>query len=129
MHKFFIPITILVLILSGCTNTQPKPSKYEKPNWINNTQGGAVGSCGSHMNGDSEQEKVAMDRAITQLAKGKKANIMAHSVGKEKENALGYTSTNSNKTEVTTNAQVSSTIKAKWRDPKTNIFYIWMVAE
>ena len=129
MYKFFTSIIMIGLVLTGCNNTQPKPSKFDKPDWISNTQGGAVGSCGSHMDGNSEQEKVAMDRAITQLAKEKKANVTAHSVGTEKESGIGYTSTNSNKTEVTTNAQVSSTIKAKWRDPRTNIFYIWMIAK
>ena len=131
MNKFFISITLIGLVFAGCMGTQAKPeiSKFTKPEWINNSQGGAVGSCGSHMDGTAAQEKVAMDRAVTALAKQKQSNVISHSTGTEKENALGYTSSNTNKTEVTSNAQVSSTTKATWRDPKTNIFYIWMVAQ
>ena len=129
MNKFFTSIIILGLVLTGCNNTQPKPSKFDKPEWISNSLGGAVGSCGSHMDGNAAQEEVALNRAITQLAKSKKASVVAHSIGTEKENGLGYTSTNTNNTEVSTDSQVSSTVKEKWRDPKTNIFYIWIVSE
>ena len=131
MNKFFISITLIGLVFTGCLGIQAKPeiSKFTKPEWIHNSQGGAVGSCGSHMDGTAAQEKVAMDRAITALAKQKRSDVKATSTGTEKENGIGYTSTNTNKTEVTSNAQVSSTTKATWRDPKTNIFYIWMVAE
>ena len=129
MYKFFISIIMVGLVLTGCNNTQPKPSKFDKPEWVSNTQGGAVGSCGSHMNGNAAQEEVALNRAITQLAKSKNASVVAHSIGTEKENGLGYTSTNTNNTEVSTDSQVSSTVKEKWRDPKTNIFYIWIVSE
>ena len=131
MNKFFIFITLIGLVFTGCIGTQAKPenSKFTKPEWINNAQGGAVGSCGSHMDGNAAQEKVAMDRAITALAKQKQSNVTSVSTGTEKEDGLGYRSTNTNKTEVTSNAKVSSTTKATWRDPKTNIFYIWMIAQ
>ena len=129
MNRFFISIILIGLVLTGCNSTQPKPSKFDKPSWVDNAQGGAVGSCGSHMDGRAAQEEVAMNRAITQLAKEKKSNVSAHSIGIEKESGIGYTSTNTKSAEVTTNAQVSSTTKAKWRDPKSNIFYIWMVSE
>jgi len=131
MIKIISSVILLALVFSGCNNTQPKPekSKYEKPDWVNNSQGGAVGSCGPHMNGNAAQEKVAMDRALTALAKQKQSSVVSTSTGTEKESGIGYSSTNTNKTEVTSNAQVSSTTKATWRDPKTNIYYIWMVAE
>ena len=131
MNKFFISITFIGFVLTGCVGTQTKPeiSKFTKPEWINNSLGGAVGSCGSHMDGKAAQEKVAMDRAIASLATQKQSNVESSSTGTEKENGLGYTTTNTNKTKVTSNAQVSSTTKATWRDPKTNIFYIWMVAQ
>jgi len=129
MKIFHISIIFIGMVFSGCMSTQPKPSKFDKPEWIYNAQGGTVGSCGSHMDGRAAQEEVAMNRAITQLAKEKQANVLAHSIGTEKENGVGYVSTNANTTHVSTNAQVSSTTKATWRDPKTNIFYIWMIAE
>lgn len=133
MGKYYISAVLIGFILAGCNNTQPKVqqkhSKYEKPEWINNTLGGAVGSCGSHMNGNSAQEEVAMNRALRELAKQKKANISSQSTSMQTENGIGYTSTNSNKTQINTDIQVSSKVKAKWRDPKTNTFYIWMVAE
>ena len=131
MNKFFISIAFIGLVFTGCGGTQAKPqiSKFTKPEWINNSQGGAVGSCGSHMNGQAAQEKVAMDRALTALAKQKQSSVASHSIGTEKESGIGYSSTNTDTTEVTSNAQVSSTTKATWRDPKTNIFYIWMVAQ
>ena len=130
MNKFFISITLIGLVFTGCVGIQAKPeiSKFIKFEWINNSLGGAVGSCGSHMSGNAAQEKVALDRALTELAKQKLANISSQSVSTQKESGIGYSSTNTNNTNVGTNAQVSSTIKAKWRDPKTNIFYIWVVA-
>ena len=132
MYRFFTSIIMIGLVLTGCNNTQPKPqakSKYEKPEWVNNAQGGAVGSCASHMNGNAAQEEVALNRAITQLAKSKKASVVSKSTGTQKQDGLGYSSTNTNNTEVSTDAQVSSTVKAKWRDPKSNMFYIWIDAQ
>lgn len=133
MNKYYISVILIGSILAGCNNTQPqvqqKHSKYEKPEWINNTLGGAVGSCGPHMNGNAAQEEVAMNRALRELAKQQKANISSKSTSMQTENAIGYTSTNSNNTEVKSDVEVSSKVKAKWRDPKTNTFYIWMVVK
>ena len=121
----------MVLVLTGCNNTQAKPkhSIFEKPKWINNSMGGAVGSCGTHMKGRAAQEELALDRALTELAKQKRANILSNSYSSEKENGTGYRSSSVNNTYVKTDAQVSSEIKAKWRDPRTDIFYVWVVAK
>jgi len=131
MNIFYSTIILIGLVLTGCNGTQAKPShsKFEKPDWIDNSMGGAVGSCGIHMKGRSAQEELALDRALTELAKQKRANVTSSSYSTQKESGIGYTSTNTNKTYVNTDAQVSSEIKAKWRDPRTDIFYVWVVAK
>ncbi|MEA2100060.1 MAG: hypothetical protein U9P72_08020 [Campylobacterota bacterium] len=131
MGIFYSSIILIGLVLTGCNSTQPKPkhSKFERPNWLNNTLGGAVGSCGSHMKGKAAQEELALDRALTELAKQKKAIVSSKSYSTQKESGISYTSTNINNTQVSADALVSSEIKAKWRDPRTNIFYIWVVAK
>ena len=131
MRLFYNSIILIGLVLTGCNGTQVKPthSKFEKPNWIDNSLGGAVGSCGSHMKGKAAQEELALDRALTELAKQKRVNVTSSSYSTQKESGIGYSSTNINHTHVNTDAQVRSEIKAKWRDPKTDIFYVWVIAK
>ncbi len=127
MKVLFSLALIVALFLSGCF--QPKPTKAKKPSWITNSQGGAVGMCAPHMNGIVAQEESAKNRARTQLALDKSTQINASVTDAQKESGGQYSSTSAVNSTLKANVTVSSHVKDSWRDPQTNKYYVWMVAD
>ena len=118
---------ILGLFLSGCF--QPKPTLVQKPSWITNSQGGAVGMCAPHMNGIAAQEETAKNRARTQLALDKSTQVNANVTDAQKDSGGQFSSNSSINATLNANVTVSSHVKASWRDPQTNKYYVWMVTD
>ena len=129
MKIFFSFALITGLFFSGCFYDKPKPKNNTKPSWITSNQGGAVGSCGVHMNGTAAQEEAAQNRARTQLAMNKKSVVAANIVDNQQDNGFSNTTNTKVHANISTNVTVSSHIKDSWRDPKTNKYYVWMVAD
>jgi len=127
MKIFFSLSLIVALFLSGCL--YPKPIVAKKPSWITNNQGGAVGTCGPHMNGIAAQEESAKNRARTQLALDKSTQVNANVADAQIESGGRYSSTSAVSSTLKANVTVSSHVKDSWRDPQTNKYYVWMVAD
>ena len=125
-------IIAMLLAFSGCNNP-PKPaiapakSINERPAWIYGS--GAVGMCGTHMKGTAAQEQVAMDRALEKLAKQQTVSVKSSSVSSQKEAAGRYSSSFNSNSTIDANAKVKGHIKATWRNPRNNSYYVWMVAD
>jgi len=127
MKILFSLALAISLFFAGCM--QPEPPKAQKPSWIANNQGGAVGMCGPHMNGIAAQEEAAKNRARTQLALDKSAQVHANITDAQTETAGRYSSTSAVSSTMKANVTVSSHVKDSWRDPVTNKYYVWMVAD
>ena len=130
MNKIVLLIStfLITLFISGCGGTSPT-AKNQQPDWINNHSEGVVATCDTHMNGNAAQEELAFDRALTMLGKQKNATIQSNTSSFQKESSGGYSSGSRTKTNVTSNAKVQSTIKATWRNPKNNRYYIWLIEQ
>ncbi len=128
MKILFSFALIIGLFFSGCMKKNPKP-KNAKPSWIMNNQGGAVGSCGPHMNGTAAQEEAAQNRARTQLAMNKKALVAADIADVQQASGFNTVTNTKINANVSTNITIRSHIKDSWRDPQTNKYYVWMVAD
>jgi hypothetical protein len=127
MKILFSLSLVISLFLSGCF--QPKPTVAKKPSWITNSQGGAVGMCAPHMNGIAAQEEAAQNRARRQLALDKSTQVHASVTDAQKESGGRYSSSSAVSSTLKANVTISSHIKDSWRDPQTNKYYVWMVAD
>jgi hypothetical protein len=124
--RLLLSIILLLGFVSGCKEAPAPEPKNPRPDWISNHDVGAVGICGPHLRGNAAQEEVAYDRALKKLAKQKAASVKTESVGSQHEKIGRYSSTYDSQTTVSASATVSAQEKGTWRDPRTNIFYIWL---
>ncbi len=124
--KYLLPGLLLVFILISCAGV-----RTTAPQWvINHPQKGAVGKCGwSPVPG--KQEELARTEALVILAtqySGANVDI--------KKILNRYATNDKVRAEVIANHKITMqgiTVKGKikdtWKDPKTGIYYVWMVRE
>ena len=99
-----------------------------RPDWINNPGDGVSASAGTHVKGRVAQEELAIQRAREELAKRKGVSIESEQVSAQMV-ANGRANTTGQKVthEVTNQSEVKGQIKAKWRDPNSDVFWVWLV--
>lgn len=127
---------LLTVFFAGCgKNVSPtieKPTVY--PAWINNPNvGGVTGSVGSsapHFKGPAYQRKLAISRALDELAiqKGVEIDLVA------KREQRSHNDNVDSKTDIQTeqrvkNSNVTAHIEATFTDPKTKELFVWMVLD
>jgi len=131
--RLLFSIILLAVIFNGCVVqpqvAQHKDSSYEKPEWVTGLSGGVVGMCGTHMKGNAAQEQLAIDRALAKLAKQETVSVHTSSISSQKEVGGRYSSGFGSNTSIDANTKVKGHIKASWRDPRTNTYYVWMEKE
>lgn len=126
MLKLILSLIFAILFI-GCSNT-PSPIIVQKvkinkePSWLLNPQTSskiaAVGCSQIHMNGVSAQKKLAISRAVEQIALQKKATIEVQS-SRIKSRTNG--STNTSRQSVTSSVQsVKTTLSTRVKDFYTN---------
>lgn len=132
---------LLLLSLIGCTNnasTQINKSIYDTngyPKWIANPtlngkySYGAAGCAARSYKGPNDQRKLAVQRAIEELAAQIETQVVSKTISQD-------TITNQSvlyKSETTStyniNKNVSGKIMDTWKDDRNNQLYIWMVIE
>jgi len=121
-----------LLLFSGCSVSKPTLAKGEKPSWIlhPNESGriGAVGQCGRHYDGASMQRKVAIARAIDELAM--QGEVIVHSeiyVATDVHGAHA-SHTSKSKTYIAANGvSVKAYIKEIYFDEKKETLYVWLI--
>ena len=122
------------ILLAGCNATLPSTSNWGKakqdsrPDWINNPGNGVSASAGTHVRGKVAQEELAIQRAREELAKRAGVTIdseqvSAQTVANGRANTVGQKVTH----EVTSQTDVKGQVKAKWRDPNSDVFWVWVV--
>lgn len=128
-------LILFALLFVGC-NENPVPAKQQtieaRPEWITNPNlGGVIGSVGSsgpHFKGPAYQRKLAISRALDELALQQGVEIDL--VAKREENLVNdnfRSSTDIQTEQKVQNAHVTAHIKATYTDPKTKVLYVWMV--
>ncbi len=131
MYKLFL--ISLSLLISGCSSNQPSTSSPQ-PAWLNkpniNGNTGAVGSSKPQFKGKTAQRRVAISRALDELAQQSGVEVGNIIMRQERSSAAGAKfSTQVQSTQRTAGVTVNAHIEEIWTDPKTKEMYIWLVAD
>jgi hypothetical protein len=112
-------------LLAGCGSVGPTVSR---PAWINDPGDGVSASAGFHVRGAQAQEELAVTRARDEFAKryGVKVTSEASTSQLVVGERMSSVSAKDIREEVE-QKEVKATVRAKWRDPDTDVLWIWLV--
>lgn len=131
-----ILLSLLIVFFAGC-NKDAAPAKEQTtvyPAWINNPNiggvTGSVGSSGPHFKGPAYQRKLAISRALDELAlqQGVEIDLVAKREQTAKDDDVHSTMDIQTQQRVK-NSKVTAHIEATFLDPKTKELFVWMVLD
>lgn len=129
MNRFHITwfVTLTFLLLSACV-APVKEAGNERPAWIDNPGNGVSASAGMHVRGPAAQEELAILRAREEFAKRFGVNIQsAQMLSTTVTNGRASTVGSGVAHEDTRQTDVKAMVKAKWRDPDSDVLWVWLV--
>jgi len=99
-----------------------------KPDWIDNPGRGVSASSGMHIRGRVAQEELAILRGREEYAKRFGVNIQSTqltstSATNDRSSTIGSQVTH----EDTNQTGIKAMVKEKWRDPDSDVLWIWLV--
>lgn len=114
--------------LFGNKQTETAPAVDPRPSWIDNPGDGASASAGMHVRGRAAQEELATQRAREEFAKRYGVTINSEqqfstTVANERASTVGEHVAH----EQTKQSDVKAVVKAKWRDPDSDVLWVWVV--
>jgi hypothetical protein len=122
-----ILLVTLVFLLAACTGNV-KPPVNERPAWIDNPGNGVSASAGEHIRGRVAQEELAIQRARAEFAKRFGVSIQsAQTLSTTVANGRASTVGSQQSREDAKQVDVRAVVKAKWRDPDTDVLWVWLV--
>ena len=133
MYKITISSLLAAFLFVGCGNIEPvvahEPAWIYKPNLNNVT--GAVGSSKPQFKGGSTaQRRVAISRALDELAQQKGVEVANIVMRNESSSAFSArSSTNISSTQKTKAVTINAHIEEIWTDKRTKEMYVWLVAD
>jgi len=131
MYKLLLPTFLLLLLLSGC-GTQKDLPPVQKPNWIDYPSSdlliGAVGSAMPHFQGKTAQRRLAISRAIDELAQQSGVQVQSTIIRKEsREGSLTQASAEVYTIQNSEDKTIQAHIEAVWTHPRTQEIYVWLL--
>ena len=116
----------VALFMSGCAGVSQVTSA--RPDWIDNPGKGVSASAGMHVRGRAAQEELAILRAREEYAKRFGVNIQSvqnfsTTVANDSANTVGSHVAH----EDTRQNDIKAMVKAKWRDPDSDVLWVWLV--
>ena len=128
MNRLFsILFVTLVVLLPACAS-QVKQVGNERPAWIDNPGNGVSASAGMHVRGEAAQEELAIQRARVEYAKRFGVNIQsAQILNTNVVNGRASTVGSQVAREDSQQVDVKALVKAKWRDPDSDVLWVWLV--
>jgi len=131
MYKLLLSTFLLLLLLSGC-NTQKDLPPVQKPNWIDYPSSdlliGAVGSAMPHFQGKTAQRRLAISRAIDELAQQSGVQVQSTIIRKEsREGSLTQASAEVYTIQNSEDKTIQAHIEAVWTHPRTQEIYVWLL--
>ena len=130
--RLTLSLLFLLLLTGGC-GSKPQPSE-PPPEWVShpykNGKIGAVGSAQIHFKGVAEQRRLAISRALDELAQQQGVEVSSQIARQDARNGMFVSSKSKiysfqkNSGEV-----VHAHIEAVWKNPRTGELFIWMVKE
>lgn len=120
-------VMLTSLMLSACA-TSVKEVVNERPAWIDNPGNGVSASAGMHVRGKVAQEELAILRAREEFAKRfgvsiRSAQTLSTTVAHGRASTVG----SQHAQEETQQVDVKAVVKAKWRDPDSDVLWVWLV--
>lgn len=134
--KKLVLITIpAVMLLTGCSMNQIMSPKKEssKPKWfldpyMDNDKYAAVACAKEHFNGPSAQKKLAISRAIDEIAKSKEVSVNSNTLRTRSSGSLGSSSAmNSSSLQNVDNVKISTKVKDVYHT-KDGEICVWVVS-
>jgi hypothetical protein len=128
--KKILFVVFVVFGLIGCNQANPN----KEPSWIYNPNSdgkiGGVGSAKTHTRGKSAQRRVAISRALDEIATQmgtKVSTVISTSASVSSGTASSSMQTYSFQT--TDGKIVKAYIKRMWHNPRTDELFVWMVVK
>ena len=130
--KYIITLFIL-LFLTACQNKQT-PIPVHKPQWISSPMKegkvGAVGSAKVHFKGKTAQRKLAVSRALDELAQQSGVSVKSAIVTQERrQGQRTKASVELYSVQNSANETIKAHIEAVWVNPKTDEIFVWLLAD
>ena len=131
MYKLLLSAFLFLLLLDGC-NTQSKLPPVQKPKWIDYPSSdlliGAVGSAMPHFKGKTAQRRLAISRAIDELAQQSGVEVQSTILRKEsREGSRTQASAEIYTIQNSENKTIQAHIEAVWTHPRTQEIYVWLL--
>lgn len=126
LHSILLA-TFISLLLSACV-ASVKEVGAERPAWIDNPGNGVSASAGMHVRGKAAQEELAIMRAREEYAKRFGVNMQSvQTLSTTVANGRASTVAAQSAREDSNQANVKAVVKAKWRDPDSDVLWVWLV--
>lgn len=114
--------------LAACNTFSSVNDNSVRPAWIDNPGSGVSASAGMHVRGKAAQEELAILRAREEYAKrfGVKieaSQTMTTTVAGGRSSTVGSQVSH----EALRQVDVKAEVKAKWRDPNSDVLWVWLV--
>lgn len=133
MHKHWYPFFLTFLILTGCSTQTPSAGSVQ-PAWINKPslegKKGAVGSSRPQFKGKTVQRRVAISRALDELAQQSGVKV-ENIIMRNETNSLSSASSSTQVHSIQESAGVTinAHIQEVWTNPATQEMFIWLLAD
>ena len=112
----------------GSSKSETADDPNVRPAWIENPGNGVSASAGVHVRGKGAQEELAVLRGREEFAKRFGVSIASEqNVSTTVENGHASTTANQMTHEETHQTDVKAVVKAKWRDPDSEVLWVWLV--
>ena len=133
MQKKIFSTLIFLLLIIGCSPSTAHLNT-NSPEWIlkpyTQKKIGAVGSAQEHFKGKTAQRKLAISRALDELAQQSGVEVGNIIMRNEKSTATGgLSSTEVTSTQRTSGVMINAHIEEVWTDPRNKEMHIWLVAD
>lgn len=124
--KLILSSLLVAIVFSGCNQmlgVSSQAPQNTQPKWLTDSnyikgKVSAVGCAGVHMKGKSAQRKLAISRAIEQIAMQKKTTVSTQTYRKSSSNKLGKSETES--VQSTNNVTLSTNVVDEYYDLRQN---------
>lgn len=121
-------ILLCCSFLAACKTVNNVNDNNARPVWIDNPGNGVSSSAGMHIRGRAAQEQMAIQRAREEYAKRfgvsiESAQTMSTTVAGGRANTAGSQTSY----EELKQSNVKAEVKAKWRDPDSDVLWVWLV--
>jgi len=126
--RHVVPALLCCFFLAACNTVSSVNDNSARPAWIDNPGNGVSASAGIHVRGKTAQEELAILRAREEFAKrfGVKieaAQTTTTTVAGGRSSTVGSQVSHEELRQVDVRAEV----KAKWRDPNSDVLWVWLV--